>query len=505
MRSLGELDEGVESPVTDLSDASKWSQVVLSLASGSDTPCPSSFGGGAGTIAAPMSTSSSGIDTLPKPTLSGSLGRNLSITAALLFVVCLVALVPPVFEARDLQTQTQAMAQQLDAARQQIRELEAQRATVATELAASEQSLATKRASLATVERDLSVAREGLEEAKKVKADADAAVRAARDAATTEAKGIVDRATAEAELSEKKRKAAEERVALLEASERTLNAAIASAEPQAAAAQRRLEETRKMEAELIAAVSTLQQQYSDLTKQTESALTLRGEVQTLSAEKAALGKQIAEAKSSLAEAQGKAESIRVDETRAAYLRNEIQQQQTKLAGLQVAIGAAEERSAAVSRVQVDIDSLTERKTQLETVLAGLRVEEARLAGTEATRLEVEGKLSQLRTELGALEQRVAAAKSEAQAADAVRGQKSVLDTEVARLRAEVAQLEERSAALVRSNAQVEAAAQSAEKLKASYEALTKVLTDIQTRLNAPPPKVEVKPEVKQDGQTGGGQ
>lgn len=145
----------------------------------------------------------------------------MAIAASLLFIVSLVALVPTVIEAKDLETRTEAMGRQLEAAREEVRELEARRKTAEAESQGAEQALATRRGELTAVERDLGSARDGLEEAKKVKADADAAVRAARDGATAEARTILERAQAEADIAEKKRKAAEERVSALEASERT--------------------------------------------------------------------------------------------------------------------------------------------------------------------------------------------------------------------------------------------------------------------------------------------
>ena len=92
-----------------------------------------------------MSSSPSGIDSLPKPTLSGSLGRNLAIAASLLFIVSLVALVPTVIEAKDLETRTEAMGRQLEAAREEVRELEARRKTAEAESQGAEQALATRR------------------------------------------------------------------------------------------------------------------------------------------------------------------------------------------------------------------------------------------------------------------------------------------------------------------------------------------------------------------------
>jgi DNA repair exonuclease SbcCD ATPase subunit len=216
----------------------------------------------------------------------------------------------------------------------------------------------------------------------------------------------------------------------------------------------------------------------------------------LAAEKAVLARQVSEAKAQLAEAQGRGDAIKNDESRAAYLRNEIQQQQGKLAELQVAIGAAEERSAAAKREQADLATLAARKVQLEADVAGLRAEEARLGSVENTRRDMEAKLASTRTELGGIEERLAAAKLAAQSAEVLAGQKIALEGDVSRLKAEVARLEERSQALVRTNAQVDAAAQSAEKLKAAYDALSKVLAEINTKLAPPSPKPDSPPDGK---------
>ena len=201
-----------------------------------------------------MSRPLADIASLPQPTISGTLGRNLAIVSLVLFLLSLIALVPPVLEARDLQTQTAAMADQLANAKEEIAQLQARRAVAETERADVDQTLTTRRVELAAVTRDLQLAREGLDEAKRVKQEADTAVRNARDAANSEASVILERAKSEAELSDKKRKAAEERVTALEALERNLNATIASAEPQAAAAQRRLEELRKLEVTITSTV-----------------------------------------------------------------------------------------------------------------------------------------------------------------------------------------------------------------------------------------------------------